>query len=154
MPSADSSAAPPFDPARRGPGVRELKWRGHHAPDDGDWVVAEVPWEGAAHLVEVLGADDRPEWDDAAVASQFRLRWSCPPAAVAGAEGFREPGSRELHGREDRREDLVVTIDPEDARDHDDALAVKALPGGRHEVGIHIADVSWYVRERLHGEGV
>ncbi len=108
--------------------------------------MAEVPWEGAAHLVEVLGADDRPEWDDAAVASQFRLRVSFPPAAEAEAEGFREPGSRELHGREDRREDLVVTIDPEDARDHDDALAVKALAGGRHEVGIHIADVSWYVR--------
>jgi ribonuclease R len=126
--------------------VRELHWKGQHAPEDGDWVVAEVPWEGAAHLVEVLGADDRPEWDDAAVASQFRLRIGFPRAALAEAKAFHEPDARELKGREDRRADLVVTIDPEDARDHDDAIAVKALGAGRHEIGIHIADVSWYVR--------
>ena len=135
-----------FDPAKRGPGVRPLTWRGTHAPEDGDWVIAEVPWDGPAHLVEVLGADDRPEWDDAAVASQFRLRVSFPQVALREAEGLHEPGPAELAGREDRRGDLVVTIDPEDARDHDDALAVKALAGGRHEVGIHIADVAWYVR--------
>ena len=126
--------------------MRELRWKGHHAPEDGDWVVAELTWEGAATLVEVLGADDRPEWDDAAVASQFRLRVSFPSAAEAEAKAFREPDERELRGREDRRADLVVTIDPQDARDHDDAIAVKALDGGRYEVGIHIADVSWYVR--------
>ena len=126
--------------------MRELRWRGPHAPEDGDWVVAEVPWEGAATLVEVLGADDRPEWDDAAVSSQFGLHVSFPRDAQAEAEAFRDPEAREFHGREDRRADLVVTIDPEDARDHDDAIAVKPLGRGRHEVGIHIADVSWYVR--------
>ena len=126
--------------------MRELRWRGTHAPEDGDWIVAEVPWEGAAHLVEVLGADDRPEWDDAAVSSQFRLRVSFPATAVTEAEAFREPEARDFQAREDHRGDVVVTIDPADARDHDDAIAVRALGGGRHEVGIHIADVSWYVR--------
>jgi ribonuclease R len=126
--------------------VRDLRWRGEHAPEDGDWVIAELPWEGPAHLVEVLGADDRPEWDDHTVASQFRLRISFPPEAEAEAAAFREPGAHELHGREDRRGDLVLTIDPADARDHDDALAVRELPNGHFEVGIHIADVSHYVR--------
>ncbi len=105
-----------------------------------------MAWEGPAHLVEVLGADDRPEWDDATVASQFRLRVSFPADALAEAEAFHEPGAAEFEGREDRRDDLVLTIDPADARDHDDALAVRSLGQGRHEVGIHIADVSWYVR--------
>jgi ribonuclease R len=126
--------------------VRDLLVRGPHPPEDGDWIVAEVPWDGPARLVEVLGAEDRPEWDEAAIASQFRLRTHFPPAAEAEAAAFHEPGERERRGREDRREDGVLTIDPEDARDHDDALAVRALPDGRLEVGIHIADVSWYVR--------
>jgi ribonuclease R len=123
-----------------------LRWRGTHAPEDGDWVVAEVPWEGAAHLIEVLGADDRPQWDDLAVASQFRLRVSFSAAAVAEAGAFAEPGARDFAAREDHRDDLVVTIDPEDARDHDDAIAVRDLGHGRFEVGIHIADVSHYVQ--------
>jgi ribonuclease R len=117
-----------------------------HAPEDGDWVIAEIPWNGPAHLVEVLGADDRPEWDDAAVASQFRLRVTFPEGALAEAAALREPTSRDLKSREDHRDDAVVTVDPHDARDHDDALGVRSLGGGRHEVGVHIADVGWYVR--------
>ncbi len=126
--------------------MRELRWRGEHAPEDGDWVIAEMKWEGPAQLIEVLGADDRPEWDDAAVASQHRLRISFPPEVEAEAAAFGEPRASEFAAREDRRADLVLTIDPADARDHDDALAVRELPDGRFEVGIHIADVSSYVR--------
>ena len=104
-----------------------------------------MPDDGPAWLVEVLGADDRPEWDDPGVVSQFRLRTRVPAAAETQAAGVRGPGARERQGRVDRREQLVFTIDPEDARDHDDALSVRALGHGRHEVGIHIADVSHYV---------
>ncbi|HTK31419.1 MAG TPA: VacB/RNase II family 3'-5' exoribonuclease [Candidatus Saccharimonadaceae bacterium] len=125
--------------------MRELVWKGAHAPDDGDWVIAEVPNEGPAFLVEVLGAEDRPEWDDDTVSSQFRLRRRFPQAADDEAAKFGEPGPRERHGRVDLRELLVFTIDPEDARDHDDALSLAKLDGGRFEVGIHIADVSHYV---------
>ena len=46
----------------------------------------------------------------------------------------------------DLREALVFTVDPEDARDHDDALSLRPAPAGRFEVGVHIADVSHYVR--------
>src|SRR5438552_3484826 len=47
--------------------------------------------------------------------------------------------------REGDANDIVLTIDPEDAKDHDDALSVRRSAHGAHEVGIHIADVSHYV---------
>src|SRR5207253_2807249 len=64
----------------------------------------------------------------------------------AEAAHFGPPSSAETRHRVDLRERLVFTIDPEDARDHDDALSWRLLGPGRHEVGIHIADVSHYVR--------
>ena len=135
-----------FDPARRWRGGRrELVWRGATAPEDGDYCIAEVPDDGPAFLVEVLGADDRPVWDDATVASQFRLKTHFPAPAERDAEGFSEPNARERHGRLDLRTRLAFTIDPKDARDHDDALSIDPLDHGRFEVGVHIADVSHYV---------
>jgi ribonuclease R len=105
-----------------------------------------VPDDGPAHLVEVLGAGDRPEWDDHAVASEFRLRTRFPKAAEEQAAHWaHETGPNERRGRLDLRSHLTFTIDPEDARDHDDALSVRELGGHRWEVGIHIADVSYYV---------
>jgi ribonuclease R len=122
-------------------------WKGQHAPADGDFCIAEVPDEGPAFLVEVLGSEDRPEWDDAAVASQFRLRVRFPESATREAGEWFEPHARDLAGRLDLRSELVFTIDPADARDHDDALSIRALDDQRFEVGIHIADVSHYVRD-------
>jgi len=137
-----------FDPARRWRGGRrELVWTGSQSPEDGDYAIAEVPDEGPAMLVEVLGAEDRPAWDDHAVASQYRLRVRFPSAAEHEAAAHRTPTATEREGRHDLRGELVVTIDPEDARDHDDALSVKPAGHGRFEVGIHIADVSHYVTE-------
>jgi len=49
--------------------------------------------------------------------------------------------------RRDMRDTFTSTIDPEDAKDFDDALSIKELPSGNYEIGIHIADVSHYVRE-------
>jgi len=136
-----------FDPARRWRGgPLELEWHGRHGPEPGDWCVAEVPQGGPAFLVEVLGAEDRPEWDDAAVASQYRLRRRFARATLDEAESCRPPVSGHWGPREDLRERLVFTIDPADARDHDDALSIGPAEGGGHEVGIHIADVSHYVR--------
>ena len=105
-----------------------------------------MPDDGPAFLIEVLGADDRPQWDEPAIVSQYRLRQRFPPRALTEAEAFGEPGGNERRGRLDLRAELVFTIDPEDARDHDDALSVRPLGPGRFEVGIHIADVSHYVR--------
>src|ERR1043166_3174486 len=82
-----------FEPARRWRGGRRtLVWRAMPAPQDGDFCIAEVPDSGPAHLVEGLGAEDRPEWDDAAVASQYRLRTRFPARAEREARAFHEPG--------------------------------------------------------------
>src|SRR5438132_2901800 len=132
-----------FEPSKRGRRL-PLAWPGSAAPEDGDYVIAEVDFE-QARLVEVLGADDRPQWDDAVVASQYRLRQTFDPRAEREAESLAPPAKAEIQGRQDLRDRLVFTIDPEDARDHDDALGWRALGHGRHEVGIHIADVSHYV---------
>jgi len=123
-----------------------LTWRGAYAPEDGDYCIAELDEDERASLVEVLGADDRPQWDDLAVASQYRLPSRFPPAAEQEAEACRAPASEPGGTRLDLREQLLFTIDPEDARDHDDALSWRPLGHGHHEVGIHIADVSHYVR--------
>jgi len=100
---------------------------------------------GPAHLVEVLGSEDRPQWDDATVASQYRLRVRFPEAAEREAAALAEPSHREIAARLDLRSALVFTIDPADARDHDDALSIRQGDSGGFEVGIHIADVSHYV---------
>ena len=79
------------------------------------------------------------------MASQYRLRTRFPPRAEREASACHEPAARERQGRLDLRERLVFTIDPEDARDHDDALSVERLATHRYEIGVHIADVSHYV---------
>jgi ribonuclease R len=124
-----------------------LVWHGHLAPEDGDFCVAEVPDDAPAFLVEVLGADDRPAWDDLSVTSQFRLRSRFPERVLDELGTLHEPTDADCRRRVDLRDRLVFTIDPEDARDHDDALSVRSLGHGRYEVGIHIADVSHYVAE-------
>src|SRR5690606_18668554 len=67
--------------------------------------------------------------------------------AEAEAVSARGITPEDLAGRTDLRDRLVFTIDPADAKDHDDALSVASLEDGLFEVGIHIADVSFYVRE-------
>jgi ribonuclease R len=53
----------------------------------------------------------------------------------------------EIKKRKDFRDTLTFTIDPDDAKDFDDALSFKLLPNGNFEIGIHIADVSYYIPE-------
>ncbi len=57
------------------------------------------------------------------------------------------PGAKDFKGRADYRALSVVCIDPEGARDHDDAVSVEILPDGTYQLGVHIADVSYYVSE-------
>src|SRR3989338_3553085 len=58
------------------------------------------------------------------------------------------PNSTNVLGRRDFRKTLTFTIDPIDAKDFDDAISFKKLPNGNFEIGVHIADVSCYVREK------
>ena len=121
---------------------------------DGDLVVVEIDSWGddrlgpAGRVVEVLGPRDRPGVDVLAILHDHELPASFPPEVQAAAVAINKAGirPRDLQGREDLRDLLVATIDPVDAKDHDDALSV-VKAGEDYEVGIHIADVAHYVEE-------
>ena len=125
------------------------------AAAEGDLVLVEVTdWgdEGpgaAGRVARVLGRPGAPGVEVLAIQLAHGLADAFPEDAERAAEALRARGvrDRDLEGREDCRRRRVFTIDPGDARDHDDALSIERLPGGGVRVGIHIADVSHYVRE-------
>ncbi len=97
-------------------------------------------------VTAVFGAADDPGAELLAVLVRHGIRDEFPPAALAQAAAA--PGAvsaSELGGRQDLRGRLILTMDPADARDHDDAIEATELPGGGFEIGVHIADVSHYV---------
>ncbi len=69
------------------------------------------------------------------------------PAIKKFVEGIKEPGPKDFKGRIDYRKLDILCIDPEGAMDHDDAISVERLPNGGYKLGVHIADVSYYVPE-------
>ena len=121
---------------------------------DADVVVVRLDSYGegrvgpAGTVVEVLGALSDPGVDVLTVAYGFGLSSGFPPAVTAAAEEAAKRGMDEMTDEwVDRTDLLVFTIDPADAKDHDDALSVTEQGEGRFEVGVHIADVSHFVPE-------
>ncbi|MBI2793841.1 MAG: ribonuclease R [Ignavibacteria bacterium] len=108
-------------------------------------------WEQAnaspeAVIEEVLGRSGRPVVEFAAIYKEFRLPKAFPQEVVDESTMCQVPGAMEP-GRVSLVDDVVVTIDPDDAKDFDDALSLKLLSNGNWELGVHIADVSHYVTE-------
>jgi ribonuclease R len=122
---------------------------------EGDVVVVRIESWGDQHrgpvgqVEKVLGKMGEPGVDVLAVLYGHELPVEFPDEVVAAAEALRERGITEadLQGREDLRDELIFTIDPVDAKDHDDALSIKQIDDDLWEVGVHIADVSYYVTE-------
>jgi ribonuclease R len=121
--------------------------------DDGDVVVVRLLSFGdgrtrASGTIErVLGPLSDPGVDVLAIAHGFGLALEFPDEVVRAAEDAAEQGASESDAaRVDRTELLAFTIDPADAKDHDDALSIVPLGDGLWEVGVHIADVSHFVR--------
>ena len=99
------------------------------------------------HLSEVLGFPGENNTEMHAILAEFNLPWRFEKEVEDAADAISEKiGKAELKGRTDFRNTLTFTIDPSDAKDFDDALSFKPLPNGNYEVGVHIADVSWYVK--------
>ncbi|HKG20796.1 MAG TPA: RNB domain-containing ribonuclease, partial [Blastocatellia bacterium] len=121
---------------------------------DGDVVNVEItrpPIAGRPPLgrvVEVLGRSDSPGIDLEIIIRKHHLPHVFPEPALSEAESIGESIAEEqVSGRADLRGLLTVTIDGETARDFDDAVSLEELPNGRLRLGVHIADVSFYVRE-------
>ncbi|TCP69576.1 ribonuclease R [Baia soyae] len=99
-------------------------------------------------IVEILGDKDAPGIDILSIIRKHGLPEQFPEAVEQEAEGVPDQISEEeIKHRRDLRERVMVTIDGEDAKDLDDAVSVERLPNGNVRLGVHIADVSYYVRE-------
>ncbi|MEP6686409.1 MAG: ribonuclease R [Verrucomicrobiota bacterium] len=113
--------------------VRLETWESRHVNPEGE-------------IVEVLGPSTQPGVDMLSIIRKYHLPTEFPSDVTDAAELIPETvDSRSLEGREDLRKQFIVTIDPDDARDFDDAVNVERLDGGNWQLGVHIADVAAYV---------
>jgi len=121
--------------------------------EEGQKVVARITdWPPSAknpfgEVVDVLGAAGLHETETHAILAEFELPYKFPENVLRQAEQV--PGDitqQEIKSRRDFREINTFTIDPGDAKDFDDALSMSKLDNGNWEIGVHIADVSHYVK--------
>jgi ribonuclease R len=113
--------------------VRLDDWRSRHVNPEGE-------------IIEVLGPASAPGVDMLSVIRKYHLPTEFPSDVLEQAELIPESvDAQQIAGREDLRNQFIVTIDPDDARDFDDAINVEKLPNGNWQLGVHIADVAAYV---------
>ena len=99
-------------------------------------------------VLEVMGRPGLHETEMNAIVAEFGFDSKFAPEIEKEAEKIPfEIPKEDIKGRRDFRDILTFTIDPEDAKDFDDAISYNPLANGHLEVGVHIADVSHYVRE-------
>lgn len=122
---------------------------------EGDKVVVKImewPSENSRNLIgkviDILGQTGENNAEMHAILAQYNLPYSYPKAVEEAANKISgEITEEEVARREDFRPVFTCTIDPVDAKDFDDALSIRPLKEGLWEVGVHIADVSHYVKE-------
>ena len=117
-------------------------------------VVKITQWPDAEHknligeVVDVLGQTGNNDVEMNTILAQYGLPYVYPKAVEEAAERISgEITKQDEAEREDFRNVFTCTIDPHDAKDFDDALSIKQLDKGLWQVGVHIADVSHYVKE-------
>ncbi len=138
-----SSKTMPYDisvPIPEG-GVRGMKVA---AVVDG-WERGEAGPHG--HVVDVLGMPGENETEMHAILAEFGLPYRFSKEVENAADQIPDTiTDKDRAHRRDFRKVLTFTIDPTDAKDYDDALSFRKLENGNYEVGVHIADVTYYVR--------
>jgi ribonuclease R len=114
--------------------VKLLEWKQRHLNPEGE-------------IIEVLGRTHEPDAEFKSILFKFDLDPTFPSAVLKQTEGIPDHvRKQDIEGREDCRNLFTFTIDPDDAKDFDDALSIEHLDGGKTRIGIHIADVSAYVK--------
>lgn len=114
-------------------------------------VIGNIEWETnklspEAVIKEVLGKAGSHDAEISALAREFNLSYIFPKDVLSQAEKIpAEIPESEIGSRLDFRNEDVFTIDPDTAKDFDDAVSIKELKSGNYEIGIHIADVSHFV---------
>ena len=100
-------------------------------------------------VIEVLGGINEAGVDMLSLIKQYELPYKFPEEVVAEAKAYGDKiDPSDLPRRRDLRNDIIFTIDGEDAKDLDDAIHVEKLENGNYKLDVHIADVSHYVREK------
>lgn len=120
----------------------------------GDKVIVKIKkWHDSqtknpvGEVVRVLGAAGENEAEIHSIMAEFDLPFEFPSNVERAAKRIKEEiADAEIADRKDMRDITTFTIDPVDAKDFDDALSLRHLDSGHYEVGIHIADVSHYVK--------
>jgi ribonuclease R len=122
--------------------------------EHGDKVIVKIDQWPTRHLnsegtiVEILGKDGEPAVDIKSIIHQFKLPFEFNKNAIAETQDLQQPVSpAEIAARLDLRDELIITIDPDDAKDFDDAISLKKDKTGNWILGVHIADVSYYLNE-------
>jgi len=115
-------------------------------------IVRLAPWEQRhlnpeGKITRILGKTHAPGAEFEALLHQYDLNPEFPEAVLKEVAKFSDSvGNEDLKNRMDLRKVYTMTIDPQDAKDFDDALTIEAQDKGHFRVGVHIADVSHYVR--------
>ncbi len=119
-----------------------------------DRVIARIiDWKSGSknpvgEVVEVMTGEHSSDMDMKMILISKGFSIDFPHNVYAELDQYTDNISQqEIANRVDMREVLTFTIDPEDAKDFDDAISIRKLENGNHEIGVHIADVSHYVRE-------
>ena len=122
--------------------------------DDGEFVEIEVlerrgtGGSPRGRVREILGSVDEPGVDVEVVLHHYRIPDAFPAAVLEAVDSYPDdPSPESFSGREDLRDQTVITIDGESARDFDDAISIERNAAGGFRLGIHIADVASYVEE-------
>ncbi len=111
-----------------------------------DWIDEGFSPEGK--IVEVLGKAGENDAEILSIARMYDFPTKFPDEVLIEAEKIPEEiPEAEYKKRLDLRDLVCFTIDPEDAKDFDDAVSLEVLPDGKYKLGVHIADVSFYVKE-------
>lgn len=104
----------------------------------------QIPY---GEVLDVLGPTGENNTEIHAILAEYGLPYVYPAAVEKAADKIDAGITPEVVAeREDMRGVVTFTIDPRDAKDFDDALSVRRMPGGNYEVGVHIADVTHYVK--------
>ena len=97
-------------------------------------------------VVKRLGKPGDNNVEMQSILAEYDFPLDFPAEAEKEAAAIKAPTKKDIEGRRDFRKTTTFTIDPADAKDFDDAVSFKRLKNGNYEVGVHIADVSYYVK--------
>ncbi|MCF8261439.1 MAG: ribonuclease R [Melioribacteraceae bacterium] len=117
-------------------------------------VVSGIEWESKllnpeGEIIEILGKSGSYETEINSIAKEFNVDVDFPASVLEEVSLIPDTISdKEIAKRIDLRDEDIFTIDPDDAKDFDDAVSVEVLNNGNYSVGIHIADVSHYIPQK------